>query len=182
MKRSLAVWQLTGFAFTALLGSLLHFLYGWTDSPFFALFSAVNESTWEHIKIFFFPALGFAVFQARFFGAEYPEFWWVKLIGIAVGCTLIPVLFYTYNGAFGRSPDWLNVIFFFAAAGLSYLLEAWLLKDGLATCFYKFIPILLLALLALLFVVFTFYPPALPLFQDPISGGFGIPAILRLIK
>jgi len=35
-----------------LLGSGLHFLFDWTKhNRFVALFSAVNESYWEHIKI-----------------------------------------------------------------------------------------------------------------------------------
>ena len=182
MKRSIAVWQLAGFAFTAVLGTLLHFLFGWTNSPFVAIFSAVNESTWEHIKLFFFPAFAFAIFQARFFVADYPEFWYVKLIGIVVGCTLIPVLFYTYNGAFGRSPDWLNIVFFFIAAGIPYLLEGYLFKAALVPCDNRILPISLLLLLAFLFAVFTFYPPRVPLFQDPIFGSFGIHIFLYYIN
>ena len=43
MKRSLPFWQFAGFVFTGVFGTLLHFLYDWTDSKFSALFSAVNE-------------------------------------------------------------------------------------------------------------------------------------------
>ena len=58
MKRRLWRWQLAGFIFTAVLGVLLHFLYDWTnESLVVALFSAVNESTFEHMKLLFFPGV-----------------------------------------------------------------------------------------------------------------------------
>ncbi|MBO5736167.1 MAG: hypothetical protein J6S04_00005 [Clostridia bacterium] len=173
MKKSLALWVLAGLTFTAVLGTLLHFLYGWTDSASVAPFSAVNESTWEHMKILFFPMLIFACIQWAFFREDYAGFWWIQLIGIAVGVMGIPVLFYTYNGAFGKSPDWLNVLFFFIAAAGAYALEWWLLKKD----FYRpraYIAVVVLCALAIVFVLFTFYPPRLPLFQDPITEKYGV--------
>ena len=174
MKRSLALWQLGGYAFTAVLGTLLHFLYAWTDCIAVTPISAVNESTWEHMKLSFFPTLIFAIIQWRFFKEEYPSFWCVKLIGVLVGLVLIPVLFYTYNGAFGKTPDWLNILFFFLATGLSYLIEGWLFKRGALSCPAPWLSILLLVGISLAFFVFTFSPPKLPLFLDPVTGGYGI--------
>jgi len=174
MKRSLALWQLGGYAFTAVLGTLLHYLYAWTDCIAVTPFSAVNESTWEHMKLAFFPMLIFGVIQAKFFKEDYPCFWWVKLVGILIGAVLIPTLFYTYNGSFGETPDWLNILFFFLATGLAYLIEAWIFKRKQRDCSMQWIPIILLALLTIAFFVFTFSPPKLPLFQDPITGSYGL--------
>ena len=174
MKRSLFLWQLFGATFTAVLGTLLHFLFVWTDWIFLAPFAAVNESTWEHMKILFFPLVFFAVLQSRFFRLEYPSFWTVKLIGTIFGVLLIPVLFYTILGSFGVSPAWVNVTIFFLADFSAYGLE-WTLfknldfsdkKDGWA--------VLILLLFAAAFILFTFYPPHIPLFQDPITGGYSI--------
>ncbi len=63
MKRNIDLWQLVGFAFVSLIGTLLHFLYDLTGYKLTALFSAVNESTWEHMKLIFFPMLAFAVIE-----------------------------------------------------------------------------------------------------------------------
>ena len=113
MKRSIRLWQLLGFGVTALGGTLLHFLYDWTEkSAWIAPFSGVNESTWEHMKLLFWPTFLFAVMQSLFF-KERSDFWCVKLAGTLLGLTLIPVLFYTYNGVIGKSPDWLNITIFF---------------------------------------------------------------------
>ena len=133
MKRNLSLWQFGGFSLTALLGTMLHFLYDWTNrSVLVATFSSVNESTWEHMKLLYFPLLIFALFQNRFSG-DYKNFWCIKLTGILTGLILIPVIFYTYNGAFGRSPDWLNITIFFISAAVTFFLEWQLFKKTTST-------------------------------------------------
>ena len=177
MKNNLFLWQLAGFAFTAVLGTLLHFLYQWTEIFALAPFSAVNESTFEHMKILFFPMLLFAAIQSRFLKSDYPNFWCVKGVGIVLGTLLIPVLFYTYNGAFGKSPDWFNILTFFLAAGAAYYVETRLFMQQNQNSTSQIICALVVVALcgvALVFVWFTFAPPALPLFQDPLTQLYGI--------
>ena len=115
MERKVKLWQLMGFAVTSLGGTILHFLYDLTGgSVLIAPFSGVNESTWEHMKLLFFPMLAFAAVQSFFFRDG--GYWCIKLRGILLGITLIPVIFYTYNGAIGKSPDYINIAIFFARA------------------------------------------------------------------
>lgn len=166
MKQNLLLWQFGGFTFATALGTILHFLYDWTGFGIFAPISAINESTWEHMKILFFPMLIFACVQSIYFSQEYKGFWWIQCLGIFIGVGSVPILFYTYNGAFGTSPDWLNILFFFLSAGLGYLVEAVLLRKNFSLP-YPAIAVGLLLLGATLFVAFTFSPPSLPLFQDP---------------
>ncbi len=173
MKRLIELWQFFGFAFTSLLGTLLHFLYDWLGGAIWiAPFSGVNESTWEHMKLLFWPMLLFSVAQSFFF-RDRRDFWCVKLRGILLGLFLIPIVFYTYNGAIGPSPDWLNITIFFICAAAAFLYETRQFKKETISCSHK-LSIALLALLALLFVAFTFRTPKIGLFQDPLSGGYGI--------
>ena len=72
--KKLYSWQIGGLVFTLLVGSLLHFLYDWTNSPVVAVFSAVNESTWEHLKLLFFPTFVFSVVESKFLLKHYPNF------------------------------------------------------------------------------------------------------------
>ena len=174
MKHKITVWQIAGFIFTGLGGVLLHFLYDLSEqNPFAALFSAVNESTWEHMKLLFFPMALFALIQSRRF-EETEAFWCIKLYGILTGLILIPVLFYTLNGVFGPTPDFINIGIFFIAAAASYFLEWKLFTRGNIRCTHSRIALLILALLAVLFALFTFYPPKIPLFCDPQTGTYGI--------
>ena len=173
MKKDLIFWQFAGFVVAVTLGTILHFLFDWTGAYSFASISAVNESTWEHMKILFFPMLIFACAQYFFFREDFSGFWWIKLVGIIVGVLAIPMLFYTYNGAFGKTPDWLNISFFFLSAALAYFVE-YLLFSNNFTLRYSWLAFLCLLMVAFLFVIFTFYPPKFPLFQDPLTGQYGV--------
>lgn len=167
MKRDLFLWQFGGFAFVSLLGSILHFVYSWTnESVLVAPFSAINESTWEHMKLIYFPMLIYALIQSRFF-KDSNNFWCVKLIGILTGLTLIPVLFYTFNGVFGKTPDFVNIAIFFIAAAVTFIIENYLFKSESFQCSYNKFAFFIIILIGALFVIFTFIPPEIPLFKDP---------------
>ena len=174
MKRSMGLWQLMGFAVTSLGGTLLHFLYEWLgEAVWIAPFSGVNESTWEHMKLLFFPMLLFAIVQSRFF-RDRKDFWCVKLRGILLGQLLIPVIFYTYNGVIGRSPDWINIAIFFVSAAIAYIYETRLFNAETMRCGLRRTVFLALCIIALLFVVFTFTTPEIGIFRDPLTGSYGI--------
>ncbi len=173
MKKSIGLWQWAGFAVVSIWGTLLHFLYDWTGSSAVALISAVNESTWEHMKLIFFPLFGFALVQSHFIGKEYDRFWCIKLRGTVLSLILIPVLFYTMQGVFGTTPDWVNIAIFFVSAALGLLWETEQFRKDDLPCASPRIAIALLCLLALAFGIFTFLPPMIPLFQDPVDGRYG---------
>ena len=166
MKQASSLWQAAGFALTTLGGTLLHFLYDWTgESILAAPFSGVNESTWEHMKLLFWPLFLFALVQRPFFRHQ-ENYWCVKLAEILLGLALIPVLFYTYNGAFGRSPDWLNITIFYICAAVVFLFEWWAFKTDRLPCKHPRLAFAAILLIGVLFVVFTFAPPQIPLFQE----------------
>ena len=173
MKRTVWIWQLMGFAVTSFLGTVLHFMYECLGEPFWiAPFSGVNESTWEHMKLLFWPMLLYAVFESLFF-KSYANFWCVKLKGMLLGLTLIPVIFYTYNGVIGKSPDWVNIGIFFLSAAVAYIYESKRLKLGMTYCDPRR-ALAVLCVIALSFTVFTFNTPEIGIFRDPLNGSFGI--------
>ncbi len=174
MKRSIGLWQLMGFAVTALGGTLLHFLYDWTGKAvWIAPFSGVNESTWEHMKLLFWPMFFYAIEQSFFF-KDQEAFWCVKLKGILVGLVMIPILFYTYNGVIGQSPDWINIVIFFVSAAIAYIFETKQFSDEAIACKSPKLAFALLSLIAVLFILFTFKTPEIGIFKDPLTGTYGI--------
>ena len=174
MNRSIKLWQLWGFAVTALGGTLLHFLYEWLgEATWIAPFSGVNESTWEHMKLLFWPMFLYAIAQSVFF-RDRKDFWCINLRGILLGLTLIPVLFYTYNGVIGRSPDWINIAIFFLSTAIAYLYETRLLNGPKLRCRHPKLALAVLCVIALLFVVFTFATPKIGIFKDPLTSSYGI--------
>lgn len=174
MKRSVKLWQLMGFAITSLLGTILHFIYEWSEqAAWIAPFSGVNESTWEHMKLIFWPMFMFAAVQSFFFQYR-KDFWCVKLCGILLGLTSIPILFYAYNGVIGKSPDWLNIAIFFISAFAAYVYEARQFNTEQTECRHPKSAFAVLCLIALCFFIFTFATPEIEIFRDPITNSYGI--------
>ncbi len=174
MKTPLRLWQTAGFLFVGISGVLLHFLFDWTkESLWVASFSAVNESIWEHMKLLFFPMFLFALVESRYLEKVYGNFWCVKALGIFFGVLLIPVSYYTVNGAIGDTPDFVNIAIFFLADLLTFYLETRLFEADILSCRSADRGFYLLFFLGLLFVVLTFITPRLPIFSDPITKTYG---------
>ncbi len=177
MKKRLLLWEAAGFLFTAAVGALLHFTYDWSGGTVLAAaFSAVNESTWEHMKLLFFPVFFFSVIQVCFLGHNYPNVLSARAAGTLAGLVLIPTLFYTYTGVFGRHWLWADIAVFLIAAAAVYAVDFLLLERRRPGGLWRQVAgLLVLWLLAFLFIYFTFRPPQLPLWQDPVTGLYGIP-------
>ncbi len=174
MKKSVIFWQTTGFLFTGIVGTLLHFLFDWTNSSVItALFSAVNESIWEHLKLLFYPMVAFALLEYFFWGKDIAAFWCIKLLGILMGLVLIPVVYYTYTGILGINADWFNIAIFFLAALAVYWAETKLFQWGFSYPFGSKLSFMLLCVIAVMFTLFTFATPEIPFFQDPVTGTYG---------
>ncbi len=174
MKKNIGIWQFSALAIIFSLGTLFHFLYEWTNVTFFAWFSSVNESTFEHMKILFFPMLFFSIFQSFYFKKEYPNFWTIKLIGTIIGISLVPTLFYTLTGIFGTLKGYVNIFIFFFSILFAVLVEAKLfINDNLSSRREKLAKIIFIVL-SVLFIFLTFYPPKIPLFLDPIYNDYGL--------
>ena len=174
MKRSIGISQWIGFGVTAVGGTLLHFLYEWLGgAAWIAPFSGVNESTWEHMKLLFWPMFIYAIVQSFFF-RDIENFWCVKLRGILLGLALIPIIFYTYNGAIGKSPDWINIAIFFISAAAVYICETRLFNSGKVICRSPKLAFAALCAIGVLFAVFTFRTPEIGIFLDPLTWTYGI--------
>ena len=174
MKKTVSLWQMVGFVFTAVAGTLLHFLFAWSgENVAVALFSAVNESIWEHLKLLFYPMLIFAAVEYFTWGKEEDSFWCTKLIGILTGFGLILAVYYTYTGALGIKADWFNITLFFLAAGVVYWLESKLFQRGISCPSGGRLAFALILLTVAAFVLLTFAPLHIPLFEDPLTGTYG---------
>ena len=175
MRKRLFFWTLAGFLVTGALGSLLHFAYAWSgENPVAAAFCAVNESTWEHMKLLFFPLFLFTVAQVCAMGRNYPNILAVRAASTLTGLALIPVLFYTYTGVLGRSVDWANIAIFFLADLGAFLVDFRLLRKGkLSASWQQILGLAALWALAFCFVWCTFHPVELALWKDPVTGRFG---------
>lgn len=176
LRKKLRWWELAGFAAVCALGTVLQFLYDWTgESVLAAPVSAVNESTWEHMKMLYIPYFVFTMIEFPPFSEAFRNYFAGKAAAGLVGLLSIPTLFYTLGGMFGTLPDWVNIAIFFVAAAAMYLVSYLLLtRFALRGTAWQLLGFALLWALLFAFIVFTYRAPELPLFRDPQSGTFGL--------
>jgi len=86
---------------------------------------------------------------------------------------IVSSFFYLYR-IFSEENLTLDIIIFIAAVAIGQLASYKLMIWKKTLKIYAKISLVAIITLAGLFVIFTFYPPRLPLFQDPISNGYGI--------
>jgi hypothetical protein len=172
--RSILIFELLGIVLIVLVGSALHFTFELSgDNPLVGVFSAVNESVWEHLKLGFWPALLYAVVEYRYLKRKTGSFFPAKAVGIYLTPLTIVSSFYLYR-AFSEENLAIDILIFILAVAVGQLASYKSMIRKEASKIYTKISIIALILLASLFIIFTFYPPQLPMFQDPISGGYGI--------
>ena len=83
-----------GFAFTSLLGTLLHFVFEWSgNNRIVAVFSAVNESTAEHLKLLFWPAVLMGVIEFFWLYRKNGRYFSYLFEGILLGLGFITAFF-----------------------------------------------------------------------------------------
>jgi hypothetical protein len=87
---------------------------------------------------------------------------------------VIPILFYSYTAVLGESVLVIDILTFVVAVIVGQLVSYKLLTYRELPDMLNTIAPVALVLLAVAFVLFTFYPPHLPLFQDPVTGEYGI--------
>jgi len=167
-KKIIFKFQIVNAFFTIILGTLLHFTYQWSnENLFIAAFSAVNESTWEHLKLLFFPMLITTIAGHFFVGKNTPNFICAKTIGIIVAISFTIVFFYTYTGMLGTNFAILNILTFIVAVLLGEFVAYKIIVSNFSC--NKNIAIILLVILFFSFVIFTYFPPQIGLFRDPLA-------------
>ena len=160
------------------LGSLLHFLFDWTKhNKFVAIFSAVNESYWEHIKIAIWPVILVQVALFTLGGQQFPAF----IPAATIALYSIPVsmvgLVFTYKALTKRNILRIDITVFFITIAIAQILFVLMLEQLAPTSATVVLAIVFLVGLVTAFCLFTLRPPKEPdPFIDPINQKYGLSA------
>jgi len=179
MKNKLLRWEIGGFFFIGLVGASLHFTYELSNfsSNVVAFISAVNESTWEHLKMVFFPGLVFALIEYTYVREKVNNYLIAKTASLFIMPMIIVVGWYIYAPAVGRSIYRVDLVLFYLAVFLGQFISYKLLtRPPLAKKYHNY-AIGVLALMLLAFSTFTFYPQKIFLFEHldlKNTGQYGI--------
>ncbi len=166
LKDSLFCSEMFGVVVITIFGSLLHFCYEWSGkwSPA-AIFCAVNESVWEHMKIAFWPAFFYALIQYFILKDRPDNFFLAKTVGLYVTSLMIPLLFYFYTGIIGEHILVIDILIFIIAIFLGQLTNYQIMQKSTNPA-WNLLALGLLLLILFAYATFTFYPPNLNLFKD----------------
>jgi len=175
MEKGLKFWEITGIIFISILGSFFHFLFELSNyNIIVAAFAAVNESVWEHLKLAFFPLLIYSAIEYLFVKETSSNF----IIGKAVAGYLMPlviiIIFYSYTAILGNNLLIFDILSFIIAVVVGQIISLKILISPEYSKTYIIISWIALIFLAFIFILFTFYPPQLPIFQDSTNGQYGI--------
>lgn len=167
--KHLKKYTIIGIIFVLVTGSLAHFLYDWTGNNYIVgLFTPINESIWEHMKLLFFPMFLYSLFIILKFGKKYSCITSSLYFGTLIGTFLIPIFFYTYTSILGKDIFILDIGTFI----LSIIIAFWLSYKLTLSCKLEPYTFLLCCLVGILFICllfFTYHPPNLKIFDDPTS-------------
>jgi hypothetical protein len=161
-----------------LIGSVLHFLFDCTKhNKVVAIFSAVNESYWEHIKIAIWPVLLLQVVLFSLGGYQYPSFIPAATVSLySIPVSMIGIVF-VYKWFTKRNILWLDISIFFVCIAIAQSIFVLLLEQLAPTTGTMVMAALFLLGLIVAFLLFTFRPPKEPdLFLDPIKNDYGLRA------
>lgn len=172
-KNSLSKFQFISFFITVIIGVLLHFTYELSNKNYIiGIFSSINESTWEHLKLIFFPMLLSTIFGYLYLGKNYSNYLCARTVSIIVSMFFTIVFFYTYTGILGRNIAFVDISSFFISVLIGEYVTYKLVNSDFKC--NKTISTVILFFIFILFALFTFNPPNIGLFEDPITGTYGI--------
>ena len=138
-----------------------------------AAVAAVNESTWEHMKLLAVPWILWSGLEALGLRGSKRPVLLPRAAGLLAGLAAIPVLFYTYTGVVGRHFLWADITVFvlsvLGGAAVSLRGRKRWRRESLGELAGG---VLLLGILAA-FVRWTWAPPQRGIFLDPrtLQGG-----------
>ena len=175
MKNQTLAWEILGMIFTIFVGSFFHFIFELSGGNIIiGAISPVNESVWEHLKLAYIPLLLFSLLQYYFLKKSTNNFVIAKTVATFVIPLIIVISFYTYVAILGEDSLFFDIFFFALSIIIGYLISYKILISEQFSKKYSIICLIALIVYGALFVIFTFYTPNLFIFQDSITGQYGI--------
>ncbi len=157
------MWILTALV-ASLAGAALHFLYDLLPSPLTALFSSINESVWEHLKLLFWPMLcGAAVLARR--SKNKPRLWSAFFAALLAAPAFLLTAYYLLR-SLGVEGLVVDIALYFVTMFAGFWLAWYLYRRKMPEKIGGWL-LMVVILYGASLILFTFAAPELPIFQAP---------------
>jgi len=155
------------------IGTLSHFLYDITNhNKIIGLFTAVNESTWEHIKIALTPTFLWSLYDGMIYGSN-PNYFVAKATSLLSLILVIPLLFYSYKFFIKKNIVFIDISIFYISIILSQFLFYYVISLEPVNSLLIYISCILMFIIFGFYMVLTLFPFKTFLFKDPKSKKYG---------
>lgn len=181
MKFDAKKWYIFGSIFIIVTGSLAHFIYEWSGyNSFVGLFVAVNESTWEHIKMAIFGSLLLFIIQYQFFKKE-NNFYVGSFLSIFSIILLIPIFYYGYQ-LFIKTSVVIDIFIFIFSIIIGQYTFYKIMKMKDFSKKYITVSIIGILFIVVSYLSFSYFPPHNFLFLDPKTKSYGINPKIQYVQ
>ena len=165
--------MLSAIIIISIVGTFLHFLYEISNhNKFIAIIAAVNESTWEHIKIALTPTLLWGLYDGYIY-LENPNYFIAKSLSLLTIIILIPLIFYTYKSFTKKALLPLDILTFYITIISSQFVFNYIINLNQFGYFYRYLGIITLFIIFACYMILTLQPLKNFIFKDPISNKYG---------
>ena len=171
-----------GVVVISVIGTLAHFFYDWSGhNRIIGLFAAVNESTWEHIKIALTPTFLWSFYDGAIYGWN-PNYFLAKLVSLLILAVFIPAVFYSYQKINKKPLIFIDIASFYVAILLSQLAFFAIIASSPVNHILQYFACIGTFVFFGCFMTLTLAPLKTFLFKDPLNGKYGFRAHNHLFK
>ena len=170
------VFLIISFIVISIIGTLSHFLYDISNhNKVIGLFTAVNESTWEHVKIVLTPTLLWGLVDGYIYGSN-PNYFLAKFASLFIIIIFMPALYYGHKAIIKKEIFILDIINFYIVILASQYLFYILLRIDAVPYIVEYISVIGIFLLFGGYMIHTLMPAKSFLFKDPLTKKYGYKA------
>ncbi|MFW9874343.1 MAG: DUF6512 family protein [Candidatus Thorarchaeota archaeon] len=175
MKKKILKLELIAFIFVIVVGALFHFMFELLNYwRLLGAFFPVNESVWEHLKLPYWPLIIFSLFEFKFIKDEVNNIIIGKVVSFIISISTILIIFYSYTAILRIELLIVDILSFVLGVILGQFVSYKILIKEELSKLYIYVCWIIMIGFGIIFMIFTYYPPTLPLFQDFETGLYGI--------
>lgn len=166
--------EVIGTIFIIVIGCINHFLYDWFHhNKIIGYFAAVNESTWEHLKLVIAPTFLWLIVEYHFYFNN-PNLFFARFISLVVMLLIIPLIFYSYTHFTKKPILFIDISSFVIAIILGQLVFGKLIDIKVSSLLLTHVGIIGLIAIFFAYIMNTYAPQKTFLHKDPITNKYGI--------
>lgn len=164
---------LVGFIVIGAFCLYLRYAYELTNhNKYISIFSSINNSIWEHIKIIIYPTLIWSIIELPILGSN-GNFIFAIILNVFVSCSFVYVFHLVNNLVFEKPNDYFEIIGYTIAIAIGQFVSFLVLSITSIISLPVYISIIFIVICTIICFLLHIYIPQNYFFQDPVTLEYG---------